>query len=179
MKKQLVVNLYGGPGSGKSTQAAAIFAALKKQGINAELSTEYAKDLTYQESMKVLGNQIYVFAKQHMRLWRSKGLVDVIITDSPLLLCTVYNASTHSDTFRALVREQYDAFDNINVFLKRPNVYKNHGRTQTLEEAMELDRQISETVVKNNFAFDLVHTANDEAADMVVAMVRKRLGIDD
>jgi len=33
----LVVNLYGGPGTGKSTTAAATFAELKMAGINCEL----------------------------------------------------------------------------------------------------------------------------------------------
>lgn len=40
----LVVNLFGGPGSGKSTGAAYVFARLKMLGYNAELVTEFAKD---------------------------------------------------------------------------------------------------------------------------------------
>ena len=39
-----VINFYGGPGTGKSVQAAATYCALKKQGLNCELVTEYAKD---------------------------------------------------------------------------------------------------------------------------------------
>lgn len=42
----LVVNLFGGPGSGKSTGAAYVFARLKMLGYNAELVTEFAKDKT-------------------------------------------------------------------------------------------------------------------------------------
>ena len=44
MKETLVVNLYGAPGSGKSTGAAYIFAELKMLGINCELITEFASD---------------------------------------------------------------------------------------------------------------------------------------
>ena len=41
----LVINLFGAPGAGKSTGAAYIFSLLKMYGINAELITEYAKDM--------------------------------------------------------------------------------------------------------------------------------------
>ncbi len=43
MKKTIAINFYGGPGTGKSSMAAAIFSNLKNEGINAELVTEYAK----------------------------------------------------------------------------------------------------------------------------------------
>ena len=45
MKKTLVVNLLGAPGSGKSTIAASIFSKLKFQNLNVELVSEYAKEL--------------------------------------------------------------------------------------------------------------------------------------
>ena len=41
----LVVNLFGVPGAGKSTGAAYVFSKLKMKGINAELVTEFAKDI--------------------------------------------------------------------------------------------------------------------------------------
>ena len=43
-KSFLLISLYSGPGSGKSTGAAWIFAKLKLAGVNAELVTEFAKD---------------------------------------------------------------------------------------------------------------------------------------
>ena len=59
----IVVNLYGGPGSGKSTTAAGIFSELKMLGLNTELVTEYAKDKVWEKHESILDNQIYVFAK--------------------------------------------------------------------------------------------------------------------
>ena len=44
--KTIVINLFGAPGAGKSTGAAYIFALLKMAGIEAELVTEFAKDIT-------------------------------------------------------------------------------------------------------------------------------------
>ena len=60
-KKTLVVNLFGAPGSGKSTAAAYIFALLKMAGINAELVTEFAKDKVWEEAKAAFENQQYLF----------------------------------------------------------------------------------------------------------------------
>ena len=46
----LVINLFGGPGCGKSTIAALLFGKLKQNGINCEMALEYAKDKVWEES---------------------------------------------------------------------------------------------------------------------------------
>ena len=38
-----IINLYGGPGAGKSTSASDLFVILKERGVNAELAREYVK----------------------------------------------------------------------------------------------------------------------------------------
>ena len=48
-KGALCVNLFGGPGIGKSTTAAGVFNLLKLHGIETELITEFAKDLVWEE----------------------------------------------------------------------------------------------------------------------------------
>ena len=57
----LVVNLYGAPGAGKSTGAAYIFSKLKMAGVKAELVTEFAKDMVWEENNEALHNQMYMF----------------------------------------------------------------------------------------------------------------------
>ena len=44
MKETLVINLFGGPGCGKSTTMARLFADLKARGYNVEMVSEFAKD---------------------------------------------------------------------------------------------------------------------------------------
>lgn len=56
-----VVNLFAEPGTGKSTAAAQIFSELKWQGFSCELVTEFAKEKVWEESYKVLDDQIYIF----------------------------------------------------------------------------------------------------------------------
>ena len=79
-----VINIFGGPGVGKSRTAAALFVALKDKHIHVELVTEYAKQITYEKRFNVLGDQLYILAKQNRKLEPLRGIVDYIISDSPL-----------------------------------------------------------------------------------------------
>ena len=85
----LVVNLFGGPGTGKSTTAAELFSELKHRGIRAELVTEVAKDLCYEKS-PLLGDQLHILSEQHRRLARLRDQVDIVITDAPISLGEIY-----------------------------------------------------------------------------------------
>ena len=64
-KNTLLVNFYAGPGAGKSTGAAYIFAKLKMKGIDSEYVSEYAKDRVWQDDQFPLKYcQLYVTSKQ-------------------------------------------------------------------------------------------------------------------
>lgn len=169
----LVLNLFGGPGSGKSTMAARVFSELKEKGYNAELVTEFAKDLTWEESHKVLDNQTYVFAKQYHRLWRLKGNVDIVVTDSPIIFSLIYGET--SSLFRMFVVDEFKKFDNINVFLKRVKKYNPKGRTQTLEEAIKIDDRIKSMMCFiADTKFDLEVDGKKESTDDIVKLIEER-----
>ena len=150
--KTTVINLFGGPGCGKSTIAAELFATLKKQGYEVELVTEYAKDKVWEESYKTLENQIYVFSKQLHRMWRLKDKVQFIITDSPLLLSIIYDKDKNED-LKNLVITKFNSFDNINVVINRSTVYNQNGRYQNEEQANEIDKEIKELLVSHDISF--------------------------
>lgn len=152
--KTLIVNFYGGPGCGKSTMAARIFAELKQLGWNVELATEYAKDLTWEESHRVLTNQVYVFAKQHHRIWRLLGKVKIILTDSSLLNSLVYCKDDTSEEFKSFVKSEFLKNNNVNINLRRVKKYNTAGRSQTEAEAIQLDSDIRQ-VVNDLCGFDL------------------------
>lgn len=86
----LVINLYGGPGTGKSTTAAWLFALLKARGINAEYVQEYVKQWAWEERQPVKYDQFYFFGKQSRKEYSLFKNVDVIITDSPVSLSSYY-----------------------------------------------------------------------------------------
>lgn len=139
-----IVNLYGGPGTGKSTTAAGVFSLLKLHGINCEYVPEFAKDLTWEKREHTLTNQRYVWGKQHHRLFRLDGQVDVIITDSPLFLSVVYSKVYNFDnpSFIDAVIESHFEFSNLNFMLERVKEYNPNGRHQSEDEAKGLDNII-------------------------------------
>ena len=158
MKHTIVVNLIGGPGSGKSTTAAGLFYNLKKLGINCEMALEYAKDKVYEESFKTMDDQLYIFGKQYHLMWRLKNLVDVIITDSPLLLSIYYN-KTKSNYFEDLIVEQYNKFNNMLYILKRDNIeFKQEGRIQNEEESKHIDMEVKNILDRNNISYIEIST---------------------
>lgn len=132
----LVVNLFGAPGAGKSTGAAYVFSKLKLAGINAELVTEFAKDKVWEGSQAVFQNQAYIFGKQYFRISRLQDKVDVVITDSPILLSSFYNKDeVLGKELDALVTKVFESYQNLNVFINRVKPYNPAGRFQTEAES--------------------------------------------
>jgi hypothetical protein len=148
----IVVNLFAGPGVGKSTNAARIFAELKMKGVNCEMALEFAKDKVWEESFRTMDDQIYIFGKQFHRIWRLKDKVDVIICDSPLPISIVYDKE-NSQAFHQLIMEQFNKFDNLNFLLERGTEYQEAGRVQTEEEAKEVDKVVKNVLDTNNILY--------------------------
>jgi hypothetical protein len=168
MKQTLFVNLFGGPGTGKSTFCAEIFAILKKRNIDCEMALEYAKDVVWEESFHKLKNQIYIFGKQHSRLYRLNGKVDVVITDSPLINSIIYD-ETNNTYLKDLVLYEFFKLNTVNYHLCRSTEYNPNGRTQTLEGALQVDSEYKKLLTDNKIPYieyniekDDIHLAADE-----------------
>jgi predicted ATPase len=154
MKKPLVVNLSGPPGSGKSTGAAKVFTELKQLGINCELVGEFAKDKAWEHNTTALKCQEYVFGRQSYRQARCRDDVDVIVTDSPLPLALIYNHNPAlDDSFEAVVMNIFNTYDNLNFFINRVKAFNPKGRVHTAEESADLSVQIVELYNKLGIEF--------------------------
>lgn len=171
-----VINLFAGPGIGKSTTAAGVFWKMKTLGFKVELVTEFAKGLVYAGDIK-LNDQLYVFAKQNWRLSVLDGQVDFAITDSPLILSNIYfdrETAIYTEAFfKPLVRDTFDHYHNINFVMKRDtetHPYQKYGRTQTLEEAKNLDDKIMEYLMTEDIMWHDITVAT--AVDTIVETVR-------
>lgn len=151
----IVVNLLGGPGCGKSTITAGVFSELKWHGVNCELALEFAKDKVWEESLKVLDDQVYILGKQHHRLYRLADQVDVIVTDSPLLLSLIYGEHW-GDTLAKLALSLMDRYYNMNYVLERVKPYNPKGRVQTEEKARLLDDRIRQVLEYNQLQYTIL-----------------------
>ena len=157
-RNTLVVNLYGGPGAGKSTFMANLFYKLKVLGIEVEMAPEFAKDLVWEERFNYFDEQIYIFAKQLHRINRVLGKVDVCISDSPLQNSYIYLKEENPE-LKALIDKEFAHFNNLNFYIKRGNKYVQNGRNEDEEQAKEVDRKI-ETLLST-----LPHQVVDRSID--------------
>ena len=172
----IVVGLAGQPGAGKSTMAAGVFSILKKNGINAELVTEYAKDKTWEGNMCALRCQEYVFGKQSYKLMRCRDDVDVIVTDSPLFLGLMYKTDPALDeNFDNVVMNVFNSYNNMVYFVNRVKKYNPKGRNQTEAESDEIGIKTKELMKR----FGVKYTEIDGdgiGESIVVRDVLRKLG---
>lgn len=137
------VNLYGGPGSGKSSMMADIFAQLKWEGYDCEMVPEYAKELVWAGATgeDLAGRQSEIFTEQLSRVQRIEGKVRVAITDSPIAMNMIYdkNLTDGQKRLRIQIAERYGG---INLFVNRGKKYNPNGRTQGEAGARRLDTEI-------------------------------------
>ena len=158
-KHMKVINLFSGPGAGKSTTAAGLFYEMKCLGLNVEYVQEYAKDLVYEKRDNILSDQIYVFAKQQRRIARLQDHgIEWVITDSPIPLGLVYlKPGVLSDHFHELVWEVFHKYDNHNFLLSRNVKYNPVGRNQKLEsEAVQFDQAVKQLLNAWNVPFESI-----------------------
>lgn len=143
-----VINLYGGPGIGKSTSAASIFASLKRRGLTAELVSEYVKKWAWAGRQVRAYDQVYLLGKQSQAEASLYGKVSFVITDSPILQNLLYSrrfcppklAAGIEQTAMALLElAESEGHKHVHVLLQRSKPYSQAGRYQSESEARELD----------------------------------------
>lgn len=174
-KNTIIVNLYGGPGSGKSTGAAYIFSQLKLEGIDCELVTEFAKDKVWENNSTTLNCQMYVTGKQAFRISRVFGKVDVIITDSPIMLGAIYAEENRKHLKNACIEEANQYICNeLNFFINRVKEYNPNGRNQTECEAKEIDNKIH-NLLNENFRNAIEVNGNIKGYNDIVKYIKIRL----
>jgi tRNA uridine 5-carbamoylmethylation protein Kti12 len=139
------INIWGGPGTGKSTTAAWLFANLKQKGKNVELVTEYIKSWAWEGRVPSSYDQMYIFASQLHRedILTRRGVH--IVTDSPIPLQLVYARKYRCPFFDELlgVAKKFELnHPSFNILLKRTVPFQTFGRYETLDEAKEIDEAI-------------------------------------
>lgn len=168
-----VINLFAGPGSGKSTTAAGLFYHMKCAGVEVELVQEYAKDMVWEGRHNILEDQIYIFAKQQRRIARLKNHgLQYVITDSPIPLGLCYTRPEDmSDAFKSLVMDVFNSYDNHNFYLTRNVCYNPNGRNQkTEQEAMQVDDKLTHMLSSNQIPYMTVQGGTSAVQDILACV---------
>lgn len=182
--KVKVISLYGGPGTGKSTTASLVFGMLKLNGVNCEYVQEYAKDKAWEhgknfiETPLVFQAQEYIFGKQHYRFRRCAQTVEMIVTDSPLLLGHIYTPQDFCmPALHDTIDQAYNMYDNLDVMLRRCKPFNPDGRLHTEEKAKELDVEIEDMLSSKGIVRQVI-LADQSAATEVIRAINKRWNLD-
>ena len=170
-----VINLFGVPGVGKSTGAAYIFSKLKMQDINAELVTEFAKNIIWENNLATLEDYAYIFGVQSRRISRCQNKVDVVITDAPLFCTVFYNQnSAFGEQFNKVVVSVFNSYNNINYFVDQERNYNSIGRLQTEKQARAMKKPMLNMLKKYNINFEIID-GDTQCYDLIVKKVIKKL----
>ena len=172
--RTIVINLFGEPSAGKSTAAMDITSRLKRKGINAEYVSEFAKDKVYENNGEVFKHQEYLFGKQSFKMGRVRDKVQVMVVDSPLILCIIYNNDyILGEDFNKTVLNVFNSYENRNYLLTRKHSYENEGRFQNEEEAEEVRNTIISKLQELNISYSISSSSEDDCEEIVNNIVKE------
>jgi hypothetical protein len=168
--KTTIINLYGGPGCGKSTSAAYLFYLLKCDQQNVELVREYVKDWAYEARKFSAYDEIYFMGKQVRHESMLFGKVNWIVTDAPVYM-TAYYARIHCGPILAKgVLAEAEAFyqqatedghQYYHILLHRTTPYAQEGRYQNEQEALSIDEGVQKMMLQMEVP-NVIHCNSDE-----------------
>lgn len=168
----LVVNIFGGPGSGKSVLASDLFVHLKKRGIEAACPEEHAKKAIWSGQPWLLDEQIVLVGRTWETIHMLLDKVDVILIDSPLLLCSVYAKAGEPSSFHDLTAFLHRRTRRINILLKRsPDLaYSTNGRRETADQALTVDDKIQSALRLSGEPF-VTATSGEDSVSLLADMI--------
>lgn len=156
--KTTIINVYGGPGAGKSTSAAYLYYLLKIGKANVELVREYVKDWAWEGRAFGAYDEIYFLGKQVRHESMLFGKVDWIVTDAPVYMTAYYASIYCSPTLARGVMAEAQAFyqqvsedkhQHIHIMLNRTRPYVQEGRYQNESQAHAVDDGVGDMLERN------------------------------
>lgn len=172
MTQTTVINLFGGPGIGKSTICAQMYADLKKRGVSCEMVREYVKDWAWEQRQLGPYDQLHITGEQIRREALLLGRTNIVITDSPVLIGAEYArrysprhvAKGALEAARAYYRQvAEDGHEHIHVMLARAGEYTPESRYQTESEARKIDAGLLTLLEALNLPVRAIQGKNVEA----------------
>lgn len=170
----ILINLLGQPSSGKTSLAAKLFSKLKSMGMNAEYVNEYVKGWAWEGREMTSFDQLYIFGKEAHNQSKLFNKVDIIISDSPVMLATFYQYFLNGkNSLQVPCHYFYDTAEELgvqamNFFLPRRKKYSSKGRYQTEQEADELAKQLKTWLYEENFYYEELNCPDKERLEIIM-----------
>ena len=168
----VVVNVFGGPGSGKTTAALEVAEKLKKAGYVVEYAPEYAKELVWDlhdpratETQRVraemlldgsYASQCALYEEQLRRVRRCIGQCDFVVTDSPPLMGSSYLKERYQaqrEDFETRALRDFNGMTSFNMVVRRSGDYEQAGRIHDRFEAARIDAAVERFLVDHEIYF--------------------------
>lgn len=180
-----IINLFSGPGAGKSSIAAGLIHELKKKHISCDAPYEFPKILAWDNNGEAIKDQLYVIANQHRGIAKSYNKVDYIVVDSPILLSLVYKnyyikdetdypSCLYGFEFDHMILSIHRYYDNLNILLIRSNesVHNEKERYQDLTQSIDIDNKIRIMLDKNYVPYIEVNVDGDPI-QQILKLIKK------
>lgn len=171
--KTLNINIWGGPGTGKSIVAAQLFSDLKLSRISCEMVREYAKELTWSGQIHI-HEQLEISAEQHRRQASLQGKADIVVTDAPVPQGVLFAPLTYRESLLACVATLTAPWESLNVLLHpNPDVpYEQAGRGESPEMAGMRHEEVSK-LTRRLYGESLIEVPMAEAVSLLMPRVLK------
>lgn len=177
MKQTVVINLYSGPGAGKSTLAAGLYSELKLRGLSVELVQEQVKKWAYEKKIPNQYDQVFLFGNQA----REEGVlyhkVDFIITDSPLLLVPFFEELlvkkkiVEPAVLNFMTHAEENGIKYLHFWVPRPAHYDSEGRFQSEKEARDMDQTLRDWLKTRGVEVENLPVNHGERLQMVLEAI--------
>jgi hypothetical protein len=163
------LNLYAGPGAGKTTAMASVFAELKHMRINAEMAVEYSKELVWHQ---MDFDQEKIFRVQARRMSVARH-TDLVVSDGPFLQQLVY---VEEEELQRRIIAEYAQYENIDVLLTRSDgmLYDPNGRYSDEATARVLDEEIEAMLKRLAVSFIRLQYSGRETTQHLLAILVDR-----
>jgi hypothetical protein len=171
-----LINLFGGPGIGKSGIAAGITYKMKKKHIKVNNPYEFPKRLAWDNNIPAISDQLYVFANQHRGIAECYGKVDYIVIDSPILFSTIYHryytkgypAEMYGKVFHDMVIDLHRRYGSINILLERGvTIHNDDERFQNYKQSVEIDTLCKNVLDETRTPYHTVKVGDDSVKDIM------------
>lgn len=172
-----VINLFGAPGSGKSTTMLGLTYQMKMLGLSVENTPEYFKDLILEGTDKgEFGGQLAVLAEQNRRLARLVGKNDFAVTDCPLPLIDFYTPKDYVDYFHEFSKSLYNKYDNAaNYFIVRAHTFENEKRVHDEATSDKLSKEIYDFLNENNIKVKVFESSEDLVTVILADLIKNQV----